>query len=97
MATQIKHYPPAGQSLIGLHDTHGGACRCNPTSTMEYKRSASGRFGRHQGRTLVAIVWQHNFIKPEPEEEPGLHLVPSEAHYAAREDAWLARMEQHAC
>lgn len=89
--TEIRHFPPAGQSLIGNgHKTSsGGECPCNPVRTLVTKRSAMGRFGKHQGSTLIRIEWRHNFI--EPKEEPELKLVPSDARYAAREDAWLAQ------
>lgn len=96
--TEIRHFPPAGQHLIGSgHKTSsGGECPCKPTRNLVTKRNAMGRFGRHQGSTLIRIEWHHNFIEPkqQDEKEPGLKLVPSEARYAAREDAWLARTAQ---
>ncbi len=88
--TEIKHYPPQGQALFPVHTTNAGTCVCQPERVTVFKRSTTGRFGSSQGRTLQRIEWHHHFIAPVEEEEPGLHLVPSEAHYAAREDAWLA-------
>ena len=92
--TEIKHFPPQGQSLIGLHSTSSAhPCICQPTPKYITKSTARSRSGRHQGSTLIRIEWHHNFIEPKPQpEDEGLKLVPSEAHYAAREDAYLARI-----
>ncbi len=93
--TEIRHFPPAGQSLIGTHNTAKPLeCPCKPVRSLVTKQNGRGRFGKHQGSTVIRIEWRHNRIEvPEqPEaEQPGLALVPSESRYAAREDAYLAR------
>lgn len=92
--TEVKHFPPQGQSLI-KHTTHGGECACAPERKLIYKNGISGRFGSHQGRKLIRIEWRHNRIEqPVTEDLPELILVPTEQRIAAREDAWLAQQDK---
>ncbi len=94
--TEIRHFPPAGQSLTaGGHTTNGGTCKCNPTFTSITKRNAAGRFGKHQGYRVIRVEWHHNFIPVEPtqEPEPGLFLFADDRAYAAREDVALAKLK----
>lgn len=91
---EIRHFPPAGQYLAGIHSTNGGECRCNPTRKVIYKPTARSRFGRHQGNTIAKIEWHHNFIEPTPAPapEPGLFLFADDRAFAAREDVALAKL-----
>ena len=56
-----KHFPPAGQSLIGLH-TSSKDCPCKPTVVKIYKRQTTGKGGSSQGRKVVRIDVIHQVI-----------------------------------
>lgn len=97
---EIRHFPPQGQSLIGGgHNTREPLkCACNPQRTPVYKRNGMGRFGKHQGQTIIRMEWRHNFIEPQQAEEqqrpeePGLFLFADDRAFAAREDVALAKL-----
>ncbi len=97
--TEIRHIPAPGQSLIaGGHNTQKPLeCPCNPTRTLVYKKTALGRFGRHQGTQVIKIEWRHNVIeREEPTEAPRpageLYLFADDRAFAAREDVALAKL-----
>lgn len=58
---ETKHFPPSGQSLIGLHQSSKD-CICKPTVTKIYKRSITGKGGSSQGRKVVRIDVIHQVI-----------------------------------
>lgn len=97
--TEIRHFPPAGQSLTaGGHTTIGGTCKCGPTFTSITKRNGVGRFGKHQGYRVIRVEWHHNFIPVEepqkPQEStPGMFLFADDRAYAAREDVALSKLK----
>lgn len=56
-----KHFPPQGQSMIGLHSSSKD-CQCNPDVVKIYKAQTSGRGGSHQGRKVVRVDVLHKVI-----------------------------------
>ncbi len=96
---EIRHFPPAGQSLIEGHSTNGGTCICKPERKVIYKQTARGRFGRHQGNTIAKIEWRHNVIErkqEEPRAEGDMFLFADDRAFVAREDAQFRRQAETA-